>query len=175
MRGLLAQRDGSTDVDVGIVRLGGHDVLLREERADGTVALTLARGGSAGLQAGVGADARIGFGSREFVVGTELRAAALARSGSGETYVVRGRRAADDLEARLRQSVLARPPRTTIPNPQGGLPVLVHQMPRLPAPEQTFGERGAEFSLDASATAGGPRAGVRVHVGDIVRPAGRSA
>src|SRR3954454_6674964 len=83
----------SGELDVGVARIGTEETLLREERADGTVALTLIRVRAGGPQAGIGAQAQLGIGEGELAVGPEARLALLARSGSGETYVVAGRRA----------------------------------------------------------------------------------
>ena len=152
-------------IDVGFTRLGNEETLLREERSDGTVAVTLVRRRAGGPQLGVGGDVRLG--ANELSVGAELRLALLVRSGSGQTYVAADRRAADDLERRLRLSVLARRPETTIDNPVGGLPVLSRPMPRLPAPDQSFHEHGRGLSLDAAASRragqGGAAPGRRGH------------
>jgi hypothetical protein len=152
----------SGELSLLVARLGSDDVLLREERADGTVALTLAQTGSGGVDVGLGGDVEIRAGRINTGLGAELRAAVLSESGSGDTYVVHGARAADDLQRRLILSVLARRPSTSIPNPEGGLPVLTHAAPHLPAPAQSFHEHATAFSLD-----GIGRAGVRasLHVG----------
>lgn len=165
---IASRRETSSgEVDVGVARLGGEETLLREERADGTVALTLVRAGARGVQLGVGADARIGLGGGELIVGGEARVALLARAGAGETYVVSGQRAADELERRLRLSVLARRPETTIDNPVGGLPDMSRPTPRLPVPDQTFHEHGAAISLDAATRLGLVKGALRLE-GDEV-------
>ena len=161
---VAARREiSSGELDVGFTRVGGEEMLLRELRADGTVALTLVRTRARGPQAGVGGEAHLGIGTRELAVSAEARIALLARSGSGATYVVADRRAADELEQRLRLSVLARKPDTTIDNPVGGLPDMSRPMPRLPQPDVTFGEHGAAISL-AGAVRLGP-ASAALHVG----------
>ncbi len=66
-------------VNLAILRYGEGGVLLREERSDGTVALTRTRDRSGGLDVGVGADLRVDGLS----LGAELRAAILARLGAG--------------------------------------------------------------------------------------------
>jgi hypothetical protein len=141
----------SGELDLGLFRLGGDEALLREERSDGTVALTIVRRTAGGVQAGVGGAGRLRLGGGTLVIGTELRVALLARLGSGATYVARDRQAADELERRLRLSVLARRPQASIDNPGGSL-VLTRPMPRLPAPDFTFRERGTGFTFDRSAS-----------------------
>src|SRR4051812_49828486 len=76
----------SGELDVGFTRLGSEETLLREERSDGTVALTVIRARVGGPQGGVGAGGHLGIGGRDIAVGAEIRLALLARSGSGETY-----------------------------------------------------------------------------------------
>src|SRR3954453_1410843 len=100
----MRRETSSGELDVGFTRLGSEETLLREERSDGTVALTGIRTRVGGPQAGFGAAARLGVGGSDIAVGAEVRLALLARSGSGATYVASGRRAADELERRLRLS-----------------------------------------------------------------------
>ena len=157
----------SGEFDVGVARVGTEETILREERADGTVALTLIRARAGGPQTGIGAQAQLGIGEHEFAVGAEARLALLARAGSGETYVVASRQAAEELEQRLRLSVLARKPETTIDNPVGGLPDMSRPRPRLPAADQTFHEHGAAISLEGGVRVAAVHAGLRVGGQDI--------
>ena len=157
----------SGEFDVGVARVGTEETILREERADGTVALTLIRARAGGPQTGIGAQAQLGIGEHDFAVGAEARLALLARAGSGETYVVASRQAAEELEQRLRLSVLARKPETTIDNPVGGLPDMSRPPPRLPAPDQTFNEHGAAISLEGGVRVAALHAGLRVGGQDI--------
>jgi hypothetical protein len=141
----------SGELDLGLFRLGGDEALLREERSDGTVALTLVHRDSGGVQVALGEAGRLRLGRNTLVFGTELRAALVAQLGSGATYVVRDRAAADELERRLQLSVLARRPHASIENPGGSL-VMTRPMPALPAPDFTFRERGTGFTLDGSSS-----------------------
>jgi hypothetical protein len=165
---VASRREGeSLELDAGFVRLGGEDALLREDRADGTVALTLLHSRSGGVVAGVGAEAHLDVGGPAVSFGNTLRAAALARSGEGATYVARDAREAADLERRLQQSVLARRPQATIAVPDGGPPMLLRPMPRLPEPVETFGEAGSSLSLSGGVgVAGVAKAGVRIGAED---------
>src|SRR3954447_2070414 len=72
----------SGEFDVGVARVGTEETILREERADGTVALTLIRARAGGPQTGIGAQAQLGIGEHEFAVGAEARLALIARAGS---------------------------------------------------------------------------------------------
>lgn len=67
---------------------GERDVVLRERRSDGTVALTLVDGDTLGPNFGSGAGARVRWGERTWAVGGELRAAVLAGADSGRTWIV---------------------------------------------------------------------------------------
>jgi hypothetical protein len=161
---VTARRETSSgELDVGFARLGSEETLLREQRADGTVALTLMRHRAGGPQLGIGGDAHVG----ELAVGAEARLALLARSGSGETYVAAGPRVAAELERRLRLSVLARRPETTIDNPVGGLPDMSRPMQRLPPPATTFHEHGAAITLDLGARVAPVRAALRLGSDDM--------
>jgi hypothetical protein len=114
-------------VNLAVFRYGEDDVVLREERSDGTVALTHTHDRDGGLDVGVGADAHVSGIS----VGASLRAAILAHLGKGETYVVPTAQA-DAVQARI-----------------------VAGDGRLPRPATTYGEWGARRSYDAT-VAGGP-------------------
>jgi hypothetical protein len=114
-------------VNVAVFRYGEDDVLIREERSDGTVALTHTHDRDGGLDVGIGADAHVSGIS----VGASLRAAILAGLGKGETYVVPKARA-DAVQARLVAG-------------EGGLP----------RPATTYGEGGVARDYQG-ALSGGP-------------------
>ncbi len=160
------QENRRGQVDVLFVRLGADDGLLREERADGTVAITLMHGAVGGLQVGIGVEGHLRLGHRRFGVSGELRAAALARLGRGETYVAPDARAADALQRRLAVAALSRRPQTSIPNPVGATTVLVHAGPPLPRPAETYHEVGSDFRLDASDARGRVAVAVRLDAQD---------
>ncbi len=125
------RRAESWHVNLAVVRLGREEVLLREERSDGTVALTRLRDASGGLDLGVGADGHVTVAGRRLGIGAELRAALLAGLGRGATWVVPAGPPADALETRLRAG-------------GGGLP----------APAATYGEWGTRRSYTLTGSAG---------------------
>ncbi len=105
----VVNRRGSRDsasVTVVLVRIGADAAVLRELRSDGTVAVTLLGGGSAGAEVGLGAGLDLG---RSLALGGELRAAAIAGLGGGRTWIVPDKTAADrlieDLDQRRRPIV----------------------------------------------------------------------
>ena len=81
-------------VSVLVFRIDHDRYVLREAMSDGTVRLTVARGGAAGLEAGVGVTARASVEGRPVGVTDELRAAAQVALGRGEVYVARDAREA---------------------------------------------------------------------------------
>ena len=120
-------------VNAVVFRVGKGQALVREERSDGTVALTLARDRSGGLELGMGADVRAGG----VALGLDVRAAWLARRGSGATYVARDRAEADRLQERL---LAGRGP--------------------LPRPGTRYAEWGADREYELSAATGLTEIGV---------------
>lgn len=118
-------RERGWHVNVAVVRYGESDVLIREQRSDGTVALTHTRDRAGGLDVGAGLDGRV----NGIAVGATMRAATLARLGRGETYVV-DRRQADALQARI-----------------------VAGDRRLPRPATTYGEWGVAGDYEGGLSA----------------------
>lgn len=117
------------------VGAGSRKVVLREERADGTVAITLVDERAAGADVSGGFGGRVQWGTFQRAVGTELRAAAMAGSARGRTWVARDAAEAEALTARVR------------------LAEVDFARERFPAPEPatTFAERrtGVELRLGA--------------------------
>jgi hypothetical protein len=95
------RESSSKHVNAVIFRIGRDDAILREERSDGTVAITRIRDLSAGLDFGIGFDARVSLGKRSLLAGSTLRAAVLAHRGGGSTWILPDARAADRLVAQL--------------------------------------------------------------------------
>ena len=91
--------DGS--VDLLVVRLGSDEVVLREDRSDGTSAVTFARlrRGGLGFTTGAGGHARIG--RRGLRLGSQASAAVLALLGRSTTWVLPDRAAAARLVDRI--------------------------------------------------------------------------
>lgn len=143
------RRDSGGQLTLTVVRIGEHEVVLRERLADGRVALTFVDEHEAGIDAGVGVGGHVRWGSFERSVGTELRMAVLAERGAGRTWM-----AADDGEAsrileRARLEALSSQAEGTIPysddyGPIGPTHVKVHA----PEPDVTFSERGSDLELD---------------------------
>ncbi|HLM50017.1 MAG TPA: hypothetical protein VK279_05670 [Solirubrobacteraceae bacterium] len=144
-------------VSFGLVRLGADAAVVRERRSDGTVAVILLEGASAG--AGVAAGAGVELGGAH--LGREASGAALARAGRARTWILPDGRSADRLVHGLRS---------------GASPILdasaeiVRRVagagPRVPAPRTTsFELRGgvegeAEGALRGLGAAGRAVAGV---------------
>lgn len=141
----LEQRD-SRHVTLTIVRLGASSTMLRERLADGTVRLTLLDELSAGIEVGAGAGGSVRWGERSFAVGNELRAAALAGTGSGRTWVASDEAAADRMYEQIRLAALAEEPEHRI----DGAPDLTLTRPPVEAPEPrfVFSERTSDLELD---------------------------
>lgn len=81
-------------VSVVLVRLDHDRHVLRETMSDGTVRLTVARSGAAGVESGVGAAARVSVNGRRVGTADELRGAAQLTLGTGTVYVARDEREA---------------------------------------------------------------------------------
>jgi hypothetical protein len=129
---VVASRRTEDDAHVNLllVRIGGDQAILREERSDGSVAVTYLHDLSGGLDVGLGVDVRLSLGRSGIVLGGELRAAVLAHLGKGTTYLLPDGAAADRVVAALRDHLLG-----------GG---------RLPSPAETYTQHGLSVTLDGS-------------------------
>jgi len=121
----------SGSLQVSFVRVGENDVLMRETRSDGTVALTLLDENEVGLDAGAGVEGHIRWGHSSYAIGRELRAAALAQVGHGKTWVAPDAAAADRLVQRVGLANTGFADQLDIPDP-----------------DVTYDERGGSLSLD---------------------------
>src|SRR2546423_1211717 len=74
-------------VDLAIVKFGAREVLLRERRSDGTVAVTLLRDRRGGLDLTLGGGAHLRLGPRAPRVGPPAGATPAARLGAGAPRV----------------------------------------------------------------------------------------
>src|SRR5436190_4731683 len=92
-------------VTILLVRLDGDRYVLREKLSDGTVRLTLAHRGGAGVELGVEARAQITLRGRTIGVDDGLRAGLEGILGYGETYVARDDREANEILRALRHRV----------------------------------------------------------------------
>ncbi|MFL5846441.1 MAG: hypothetical protein ACJ762_17285 [Solirubrobacteraceae bacterium] len=115
-----------------MVRSGENDVVLREQRSDGTVALALIDGDALGLDFGTGAGAHVRWGQHAWAVGGELRAAVLAGARSGRTWIAHDAAEAESLFARVRVA-------NALPGGRGKLPI--------PDADVTFAERSGGLTM----------------------------
>jgi hypothetical protein len=86
-------------VNLGIFRVGRHELILREHQSDGSVLVTYLHDTGAGFEVGGGGD--ISIGGRLGSMSSTARAAMLATLGGGETWVFPDARAADRAMAYL--------------------------------------------------------------------------
>jgi len=91
---------------VVLLRVGRDSAIVRAERSDGTVEVTLLDNLGAGLKASLGAKGRLVLGDRTVAGGAMAEAHLVALLGGGRTWKLRGARAADRLVRRL-EHVLA--------------------------------------------------------------------
>src|SRR4051794_30233952 len=80
-------------VNLGILRVGRHELILREHQSDGSVFVTYLHDTGAGFEVGGGGD--ISIGKRLGAMCATARAALLATLGGGETWVFPDARSAD--------------------------------------------------------------------------------
>jgi hypothetical protein len=125
------QRSKGWHVNLVVARLGNDSVLLREERSDGSVALTRMTSSSGGPDVGLSADAHLNLRGVALAAGGGLRAAALGEDGQGATWVVQGAAAADRLQALIASGAKS-----------------------LPRPATTYGEWGYHEDVGAQASRG---------------------
>jgi hypothetical protein len=90
-------------VNLALVRLDDDRIVLRERLSDGTIRLTVAQRGGAGVEVGVGGDARLALRGRSVGVDREARAGVQAVLGHGEVFYARGEREADALLRAIRR------------------------------------------------------------------------
>ncbi len=148
---VMSSMDSSARAGVKFVfvELAGHVGLLREERSDGTIQLTLVDDIEAGLTGGTGARARVELGGLVNArAGVMSEAEVLARLGRRRSWEVSSRAEADALERRIERSVAER----VIPRPIRDVAAKVSDddVADLPAPDDA--SLGGE--LQASAFAG---------------------
>lgn len=90
-------------VSLALVRLDDDRSVLRERLSDGTIRLTVARRGGAGVEVGAGARARVDVNGRSLGLGREARAGVQGVLGRGEVFYARSEREADALLRALRR------------------------------------------------------------------------
>ena len=95
------RRDDAASARILVFHVGADKTLIREERSDGSVAVTVAYGKQAGLEVSTGAHLEVALGRGGLGLGGELTAAAVAARERGYTWVLRDGHAADALMGRL--------------------------------------------------------------------------
>ena len=111
-----------------VFRIGQDKAIVREERSDGTIAITVAFGKEAGVEVGDGVHVSLSLGHSGLSLGGELTAAAVATRERGYTWVLHDPHAADALVRRLggtkgrleRQIAARRLPAPALSYEQGG-------------------------------------------------------
>ena len=95
------RRDDAVSARILVFHVGADKTLIREERSDGSVAVTVSYGEQGGLEVSGGAHLGVSLGRGGVGLGGELTAAAVATRERGYTWVLRDGRAADALVKRL--------------------------------------------------------------------------
>jgi hypothetical protein len=90
-------------VNLALVRLDDDRIVLRERLSDGTIRLTVALRGGAGVEVGAGGGARLELRGRSVGADREARAGVQMVLGHGEVFYVRGEREADALLRAIRR------------------------------------------------------------------------
>ena len=154
-------------VDVVVLRLGHDHTVIREQRSDGSIGITLLDANIGGLELSGGVGVRVAVGDRGLGFGGSVGAAILGRLGKGRTWVVRDGRAADALLHEL-----------------GAARTVVRALPgrdrALPPPDTTFGEKGWSVGGSATLGQGGMTASLGISAEDVTghsedRASGRRA
>ncbi len=99
---------GGVTARVVLVRIGRDSAVIRSERSDGTIDVTLLDDLSAGLRATLGARGRVVLGDTALGAGAVAEATLVASLGGGRTWRVRGRAATRRLERRIAQVLVGR-------------------------------------------------------------------
>src|SRR3954469_6797235 len=106
-------------VGVFVFQVGHGRMLVREERSDGTVAVTLITAPEGGLRATNGASVQVTRGGRRLSVGGDLTASVVLALGHGRTWLLHDDRAADALVAALAADDRVRPADQTLRQLEG--------------------------------------------------------
>src|SRR6185503_7617017 len=150
----------SGSVDLLVVRVGSGEVVLREDRSDGTSLVTFARERHGGLQIGDGLAGHLRLGRRTLRAGGELDATVLGLAGSATTWELPDRAAA----ARLVERIVVDGPRDL------GRRVLDRGRPAggdAPVPVSTTTEVGVGIDLAGSVSRSTTRASLGLHAEDL--------
>jgi hypothetical protein len=139
---------------VAVLRLSGSRLVLREQRSDGSVVLTLFTRAGAGIGASVGGRVAVGGLALGGSVG-----------GTVEGVVARGRvwRLQSDAEAEALLRSLGAETARRNPRAAGSLALQLRDIPRPPEPDERFGEGGLAAELKAELG----RAGIELGAQDL--------
>jgi hypothetical protein len=95
------RRETAASARVLVFKIGGDKTVIRDERSDGTIAVTVAYGKQKGLELAEGVHLAVSLGHGGIGLGGELTASAVATSEHGFTWLMRDPAAADALIGRL--------------------------------------------------------------------------
>jgi hypothetical protein len=95
------RRDDAMSARILVFHVGADKTLIREERSDGTVVVTVTYGEQGGLEVSGGAHLEVALGRGGVGLGGEVTAAAVAARERGYTWVLRDGHAADVLIGHL--------------------------------------------------------------------------
>lgn len=153
-------------VDLALVTLGADYGLLWEEKADGTIEVTLVEVGKAGLTAGVGADGGITWDGKDYRGGASAEVSLQLAAEDGGTWVFTDRDEAErtrDWLVREFEEDHAVWPANWI---NSGVEALTGEQDP-PEPNITFRSFGVE--ADGSGSVSGGAAGISAEVGSSIR------
>src|SRR4051812_31897103 len=136
-----AEHRGGVAVQLAVVKLGGGQIAVLEQRSDGTVAVTRGTSALLGIQAGAGLSRGLALAGLDVSAAAALTAAYDATAEQARTWVVASRADADRLIAGLRPHQLAGGGRAPAPPMQPG---------SAPLPDVTYRQLGTEATLDAT-------------------------
>ena len=98
------RRKDAASARILVFHIGQDKTIVREERSDGTIAITVAYGREGGLETGGGVHVSLSIGHAGLSLGGELTASVVASRERGYTWLLHDARAADALVGRLRLS-----------------------------------------------------------------------
>jgi hypothetical protein len=134
------RRSGRVALNLLLVRLGGGDVAVVEQRSDGTVAVTRGSTAMLGIAAGTGLSRGLALAGVDVAAAAGLSAAYVGTGEQGRTWIVASRAAAGRLVAAMRD----RPVRTIR---RGAPPTAIRDT--APPPDIVYHQLGTEATLDA--------------------------
>lgn len=146
--------EATAAVKVAIIKVGRTTALLRSERSDGTVELTLLDKVDGAVELKAGADGHVAIGGHEVGASALAQAALTAQLGGGSMWRVPDRRAADRLQHDLIEVVVGRTANHVAP--------LVG--PALGLAQKAFGVGSGKHLPPATSRIGSARAGLKAEL-----------